>query len=627
MRSDQPPTRESELMGRNKPTLTWSDVRQALTRVPDIGWTWQRMKDHFEDPEQLRSADASDIAQVDGVGGRTAERVVEALSHLARPATKDSSSLPEAVWAPWDDVPSSSDACPAWLEPCLEALGEAAAIGQVLLGADTLAALLVEPLNGLVDTSQFVSLDHIPGANDPWGLCSAIDEWWQGLDDRQRLIVSGRTLAPDPATLEALAGQLDLTRERVRQIERGVSSRLEQPKLHDAWARMSAGVARVLGPVAPADALDQMAHRFSGMLLMPDDLARKLFEAHLPYQRHEHLLVRDDIHESARTIESRAADSADPAGVVNLAAIFVGGALDELGLSRDELLELAGLVRIRDHWVLRDTKRVRLRLALEDLGTPATKDEITRVAEIDGERYVTNMLAGEPDIVRVTADTWGFEDWTDDPYDGIVGEIIQRIQEGGGETSRSRLIAEIPDRFGVSPRSVTTYLGTPQFDVRGDRVGIAASPSVTLRSLDDVADVFWDGDEAVYSFRMEERYLRGYSVLVPNEVAKALGADLGASIEVPIVEPDVSTTASVIWSPSSPTGPNVGRLREALTVLGAKEDDQVFLWLQPEGIRLSLDGTALSASPPTRQVSFTRATRSDVPRSAALERLKERRRL
>lgn len=58
----------------------------------------------------------------------------------------------------------------------------------------------------------------------------AVSSLWKGLDKRERMIIRKRLLVDDPeaATLEALGSKLGVTRERVRQIETGVKSKLRE---------------------------------------------------------------------------------------------------------------------------------------------------------------------------------------------------------------------------------------------------------------------------------------------------------------------------------------------------------------------------------------------------------------
>lgn len=61
-----------------------------------------------------------------------------------------------------------------------------------------------------------------------------VERVWQGLDERERALVSQRLLADESLTLAELGGRFRLSRERFRQLELGVKARLRQALEHDA---------------------------------------------------------------------------------------------------------------------------------------------------------------------------------------------------------------------------------------------------------------------------------------------------------------------------------------------------------------------------------------------------------
>ncbi len=53
-----------------------------------------------------------------------------------------------------------------------------------------------------------------------------VDRFEDGLDERESRILRERILAEDPKTLQELGDEFELTRERVRQIEKKIVNRL-----------------------------------------------------------------------------------------------------------------------------------------------------------------------------------------------------------------------------------------------------------------------------------------------------------------------------------------------------------------------------------------------------------------
>ena len=147
-------------------------------------------------------------------------------------------------------------------------------------------------------------------------------------------------------------------------------------------------------------------------------------------------------------------------------------------------------------------------------------------------------------VVKADPNRWGLRHWIDDEYDGIVGEILQRIEEDGGVTTTERLLTEIPAKFNVSPQSVRAYMNSARFEIRNGSIRLANPASIRLRDLDDVIDGR-DRDGAPYwTFVVDDRYFQGYSVVgVPPEFAKAVGCEPDSGVDIEIQNlPDCRAT-------------------------------------------------------------------------------------
>ena len=212
------------------------------------------------------------------------------------------------------------------------------------------------------------------------------------------------------------------------------------------------------------------------------------------------------------------------------------------------LEEVVRLARFEGEWIPSDSVRGRVIAALWIIGAPATKAEIGEMAGATPSR-VSSYLSSVPGVCRADKERWAFEEWVDDPYDGIVGEILQRIEEDGGSTTVARLMSELPATFGVSELSVRSYLATPRFVVRNGTVRLATEAEVATTYFGSVEDVssavrLDDGTWAV-RIRVEERFLNGYSAGFPAPVGQAVGMQPGESLVVPVA--DTPHSVSLIW--------------------------------------------------------------------------------
>jgi hypothetical protein len=101
------------------------------------------------------------------------------------------------------------------------------------------------------------SLRPLAGAAEPDGNLTRLGEALLGeTDERRRLILTARTFAPRRRTYDSLAGELGVSRDRVRQLETDALIRLTHASRHHRYAplRWRAASAAQHGPAVPASA-------------------------------------------------------------------------------------------------------------------------------------------------------------------------------------------------------------------------------------------------------------------------------------------------------------------------------------------------------------------------------------
>ena len=285
--------------------------------------------------------------------------------------------------------------------------------------------------------------------------------------------------------------------------------------------------------------------------------------------------------DAAVRLTTQARDFSDSFGCVDEARLRQTELGERWSGDWHELLSITGLMRACGVLLLAPTRQAQVAAALRSIGRPATRAEIEdRLRpEIDGRMFrVDAALAAMEGVVRASKTTWGFADWVDDVYEGIPAEIRQRITEDGGSTRLSRLLDELPRLFGVKEASVRAYLETPAFRVEHGWVSEASGYSGPLGTLDDVIDGTTETGEPFWTFNVEGRFLKGYSLVgVPPEVSIALGVGFGEKSTASVRSPTGCGDVSVIWRATSMHGPEIGRLASALNELGATGGERVRL--------------------------------------------------
>ena len=493
--------------------------------------------------------------------------------------------------APPEETPSPWDRAGQLLRPLLATAAE-------LHGVKTLADALNPQVRrlasrmGSASVIGGVNIDHV--TNGTLGLAAAtarrlaltLDQ----TSETERTIVEHRLLRTRRITLEEVGTQVGVTRERIRQVQ----ARIER-RIHNALGRGLRIIASALK--------EQLGHMVEEVeverrieTLLPDDegLANLLFRQALidemGFALDNGVYVDRRAREILEELGTDARRLADDVGLVDEEQLIATLPDEDWHRFWPWLRE-----RIRFHDLygalgLRDTAKARTKAALLSIGRPATREEIGSVCGFE-EGRVSAHLSNVPSVVRADKERWGLREWIDDEYDGIVGEIIQRIEEDGGATTTERLLSELPSKFDVSPSSVRAYMQTSKFVIRDGYISLASASSVRLRDLGDVIDGRDHTGAPYWTFPLEARYFDGYSVTgIPPELAKALGCAPDAGERVQIENLPDCRDLSISWRLASTTGASLGYLAEPLKRLGLEPGQRARVTIKgPRLVELSAD--------------------------------------
>ena len=426
-------------------------------------------------------------------------------------------------------------------------------------------------------------------------------------------VIEHRILGDTPKTLDAVGRDLDLTRERVRQLQKEATRRIRTM----VGAEVSI-VARLLqGKLNPVIALTELEEKVARAF--PADsghslsvrIARSLLRTQLAYSCLDSVCMSADALDAAEALKSASFEIADDVGLVDEKELRSHLPTRAWEPFFGRLIEHTGLHRVLGLLALRNSGKALVKAAVHQIGRPATKEEIAEIVNKTPAK-VGAHLSVIPSIARADKDRWGLVEWIDDIYEGITAEIVQRINEDGGATRLERLLEELPRLFGVSEVSVRMYARTPYFVIHNGYVSVASEPKVSLKELDDVVDGRTDEGVPYWTFGVESRFFDGYSISpFPPELARELGCEPNGTISAEVDYPQGANAVSVSWPLASTTGASVGRISDSLQRLDVKAGDRVRL---------------LVAGP--RRVEFrpspAHKSRMERPSSDILERLKSR---
>lgn len=470
---------------------------------------------------------------------------------------------------------------------------------------------------GIAGAIGAIRIDHL--AKETPGLVAVtlarLARTLDAASDTERTIIEHRLLRTPSATLEEVGSQVGVTRERIRQVQ----ARIER-KIHAALGRglriVAATLKEPLGHMVSQSELEDRIEE-----LLPDDngLATRFFRRALlnemGFTLDNGIYLDERAMEQLKHIGASIRRLADDVGLVDEQRLVANLPSEEWEQWWPWVRERCGLHDLLGSIGIRDSGKARAKAALISIGRPATREEIARMCGF-GENKTGSHLSVIPSVVKADKDRWGLKDWVDDEYEGIVGEIIQRIEEDGGATTTERLLTELPGKFGVNPMSVRAYIQTPKFVIRDGWISLANTSSIQLRNLDDVIDGRDHGGAPYWTFAVEDRFFDGYSATgVPPEFAKALGCAPDAGERVRIDNLPDCAELSIRWPLASTTGASLGYLAEPLEHLGLEPGQRVRVTIKgPCLVELSAD----NGNPEESRTSEV---------DAILERMMQRRRV
>ena len=496
-------------------------------------------------------------------------------------------------------VDSDADSETGWSEAVV-LFGWIFALSTELHGSQTLADALRSDLGQLMSTLGMESVfGRIPlsdlSKRPPLTArtLGTLSEFWGSLSPVEQLTFESRVAAVEPPGLEVIAQKANLTRERIRQIQKYLEGYLESDgraaELGWCLKAVAAVIANKVGPVCTegdlAESITEMFPR-KGQPAADDsmvEMARQLTRKQISYDCSDGICLDQNALTLVENLKQTTRAVADDTGLIDEDELQGHLPHDMWREHWDALLDRIGLHRLNSNLALRNTGKARVKDALLTIGRPATKEELASVSGIN-LRLVSGHLSITKGIVRADKKRWGFSEWIEDEYEGISAEIVQRIEEDGGATRLERLLEELPRLFGVTENSVRTYVHTPRFLLQDGYVSLAATSAVPLRPLDEVIHGRTPDGQPAWRFKVEDRYFHGYSLTgVPPEVANALGCQPNDRIRVPVSNPAGCQPVSVGWPLASTTGPDVGYLKEPLRRLGARGGQHVLLVIDGPG--------------------------------------------
>ena len=397
-------------------------------------------------------------------------------------------------------------------------------------------------------------------------------------------------------TLEELGDSRSLTRERIRQIVARDSEHIRVALASEQFqtVRWSA---------------DQLSTEF-GLVIPIEHYAVEQWKTRLGDRRFEFLrwvagyVHKDHLLQKSANARSELleliSDAIGNGWLVNIEDILCDREIPVLpDIAQNIMLDSGGWRNIGDGWLLKwdgtihDKAERVLRLTCK----PMTPAELVEAIGHGSARSLKNRRGSN--LMRVDmAFRLAPRDWELEEYEGIITEITQRIERGGGVASKAAIIEEFTNNFGNSVTSIIMNLGLPIFNVVGDSVRFADSFSFDPLPPSTVAGAVQTTEGWGERQTVTQDHMRGYSFGVSPHIAWANGLRPSDSLVVRVNGSSLHE-ASVIWRITNLNGKvDVGRLRMWLEERQIGLGASLLLCPTPTGVAVHVGEEEIQAARP-----------------------------
>ncbi len=390
-------------------------------------------------------------------------------------------------------------------------------------------------------------MDSIPEYNDGLALVTA-DEWLaenppptlsdlaDGLmnsvtaNEVERGVLEQRILPRNPETLDAVGAKFSLTRERIRQLEQKLNSRLEELLVLDEHLVHAVRAIRsyCIVPIREEDLL-----RLLPGLEVRSAAGPLTLEFYAKLGRID--LVDGWAISNLAGVEAKLKSAIAHSLIENQIidgdklAFFAG--VDWKILELDQLstwMRHCGYQDYKGHWsTIKNLQDIAV-LVLTVEGSPLTPTQILEaLGSAKSRRSLENAMAGDDRFSKVNRDEWGLKDWGHDEYTTIQDAIDKHLEKNGS-TPIDELIALFAPKFKVQPGSIRAYASSGQFTTIDGYVKRSAAARTGRKGVASTKNLY--KTTTGYALRLEitKDRKRGSGNPCPAALATAYGVTQGS---------------------------------------------------------------------------------------------------
>ena len=436
-----------------------------------------------------------------------------------------------------------------------------------------------------------------------------LESWANHLPERERRIFDTRIACLDATTsLQDLGKYLGITRERVRQLEKKLRTKLTEivGGKEGEPVRWRANTVRQMIGVAspPVDQIDSATGEIHQALsaqienvLSPlpgqTDFREVVLKLAGPYELINGWLVLQSAVASDPTRRIR--EMTDEIGYIDhdqatkeLNKWGLDTSLHEEWLIRDGKIRKLGDRLVRWDGSIGD----KLVIALADIGRPATIEALLEYVKEDrAKTSAANALSIDPRAVRIRGKEWALASWGLPEYSSIAMSIRNVLKSHEHPTTIEDVVTRLMKDLGLKESSIRAYCQAPMFILENGAIRLRRDDEPYIYdsvSLPNAKGVFALGSHRVsILFEVDVEVLRGSG----RSLAPAAGFLLGVTLNRPLTFNDQDGLSVTLTYPeTSISGPSVGSLRPFAVASGARLGDLLTLTLD----RLDMSVTAVA---------------------------------
>ncbi|MBB1495270.1 hypothetical protein J4N02_01835 [Propioniciclava sp. MC1595] len=427
---------------------------------------------------------------------------------------------------------------------------------------------------------------------------AVVSAYLQTIDPRHSAILVERMAGPVRRTLEELATDFHVTRERVRQLEGPADADIRHHLEHaEDWLPVRWAVQTLIrqaGSIAPLALLE-------GCVPKADRRVRNLIRWLAGYKQSAGMLIRDGFTLPSVKDLPRVDGNERVIDEYELIELLEGAGVlaEHVPLAIDQI---AGLYRVDEQLVDWTGSLVDKTIAVLELrDEPQELDDLFDVVGKGSVRSFRQRVFEDKRLSRVTKTKLGLSSWGGTRYTTVVDLMVSRLQ--GGPRLISDLAQELEETYEVSTASVSMYCYAPIFKVSGYIVALrrADDPFVPRDKAEQVQGLCLLGESLIWHVPVDGDILRGSGRAIPHEIGTFLGlapGNPGLLLRNPIAH------IPVTWSEKTHVGPSIGSLQAQANALGAQVGDVLRLSFGERlGVDMSLVAPPRHAETPAERLS------------------------